>query len=103
MNDRFGWNLSSVDAIKWAMIDRNTTKTGITGGIGLAILKEFIMKNKGMMQIVSDDGFYQFGHEGETTTLLSGRFPGTVVNLEFKTDDSCSYSLKSEIDKKNIF
>lgn len=58
------------------------------------------MKNKGMMQIVSDDGFYQFGHEGETTTLLSGRFPGTVVNLEFKTDDSCSYSLKSEIDKK---
>ena len=103
VNDRFGWNLSSVDAIKWAMIDRNTTKTGITGGIGLAILKEFIMKNKGMMQIVSDDGFYQFGHGGETTALLTRRFPGTVVNLEFKTDDSCSYSLKSEIDKKNIF
>ena len=55
------------------------------------------------MQIVSDDGFYQFGHGGETTALLTGRFPGTVVNLEFKTDDSCSYSLKSEIDKKNIF
>lgn len=103
VNDRFGWNLSSVEAIKWAMIDRNTTKTEITGGIGLAILKEFIMRNKGMMQIVSDDGFYQFGYEGESTSLLSGRFPGTVVNLEFKTDDICSYSLKSEIDKKDIF
>jgi hypothetical protein len=103
VNRRFNANLTSVQAITWAVQDKHTTKEGVTGGIGLALLKEFITKNKGKMQIVSDDGFYQFGHQGEESNIFTGSFPGTIVNLQFKTDDNSSYVLSSEVSNENIF
>jgi hypothetical protein len=103
VNDRFKTNLSSVQAIKWAVEDKNTTKVGVTGGIGLALLKEFITKNKGKMQIISDDGFYQFDTQGEQLQIFRGAFPGTIVNLQFKTNDTSSYILQEELTHNNIF
>ncbi len=103
INERFGKNLSAVQAIKWAVQDRNTTKIGVTGGIGLPILREFIVRNKGLMQIVSDDGFYEYSHLGEKEYTMSAKFPGTVVNLQFCTDDHASYLLASEVNVNNIF
>jgi len=103
VNDRFNSSLSSVQAIKWAIQDKNTTKVGITGGIGLALLKEFIEKNRGKIQIISDDGFYQFDLQGEIGRFFNGAFPGTIVNLQFRTDDNSSYVLKGEFDNNNIF
>jgi anti-sigma regulatory factor (Ser/Thr protein kinase) len=103
INRRFGSNLDSATAIRWATQDKHTTKEGISGGIGLALLKEFILKNKGKMQIISDDGFYQLDHTGEQSSLFVGSFPGTIVNLQFKTDDTSSYHLISEVDLNDIF
>jgi hypothetical protein len=103
INRRFGRNLSSTQALKWAVQDKKTTKQDVSGGIGLAVLKEFIGINKGKMQIVSNDGFYQFDDNGEDLRLFNGEFPGTIVNLQFRTDDSNNYSLKSEIDINDIF
>ncbi len=99
---RFGRNISSIDAISWAVKDRMTTKD-IPGGIGLALLREFIDKNSGKMQIVSGDGFYQYEAKEEKKMLFRGSFPGTIVNLQFKTDDSSSYSLGNEINMDEIF
>ena len=103
INRRFNSNLTTMQAIKWAVQDKKTTKKGVSGGIGLALLKEFVEKNKGKMQIVSDDGFYQFDCEGEIVQEFKGNFPGTIVNLQFRTDDRNNYSLKSEIDINDIF
>ena len=103
VNQRFNSNLEAYQAIEWAVRDKNTTKQGITGGIGLAVLKEFIEKNKGKMQIVSGDGFYQFDSSGIKTKLFDGSFPGTIVNLQFCTDDFNNYSLVEEIDVNDIF
>ena len=103
INRRFGRNLSATQALKWAVQDKKTTKQDVSGGIGLAVLKEFIGINKGKMQIVSNDGFYQFDDNGENLRLFNGEFPGTIVNLQFRTDDSNNYSLKSEIDINDIF
>ncbi|MCH7397874.1 ATP-binding protein [Belliella sp. DSM 107340] len=103
INRRFGSNLSATQAINWAIQDRRTTKVDISGGIGLAVLKEFISMNKGKMQIVSSDGFYQFGCDGELLRKFEGEFPGTIVNLQFRTNDKINYSLKSEIDINDIF
>ena len=94
-------NLTSSQAIKWAIIDTHSTKD-VTGGIGLALLKEFIEKNKGKMQIVSDSGFYEFGKTGEISKEFQGRFPGTIVNLQFNTNDNCNYYLKNEININDI-
>ncbi|MFN6378236.1 MAG: ATP-binding protein [Flavobacteriales bacterium] len=96
VNRRFGTDLSAIQAIKWATKDKNTTKEEVTGGIGLALLKEFVEMNKGKMQIVSSNGFYEFSAKGETVVAFSDEFPGTIVNLQFRTDDMSSYKLVSE-------
>lgn len=98
INNRFKENktpLTSIQAIKWALIDGNTTKTDVSGGLGLSLLTEFIKLNKGKFQIISDDGFYEFG-KAEHSYTLDAPFPGTVVNMEFRTDDVYSYRLSSE-------
>ena len=103
INSRFNSNLSSVQAIKWATKDKHTTKIDVTGGIGLALLKEFIEKNRGKLQIISYDGFYQFDSQGEQIQFFNGFFPGTIVNLQFRTDDNSSYILKNELNNNDIF
>ena len=103
INNRFDSNLTSPQALKWAVQDKKTTKEGTPGGIGLAVLKEFTEVNKGRMQIISNDGFYQYDTEGEVLKSFKGEFPGTIVNLQFRTDDNNNYSLKSEIDINDIF
>jgi len=103
VNKRFNVNLNAVQAIKWAVQDKNTTKIGISGGIGLAFLKEFVTKNNGKMQIISNNGFYQYDESGEETKLFDSDFPGTIVNLQFRTDDNNSYILQQEVDINDIF
>lgn len=105
VNNRFQSELTSLQAIKWALVDKHTTKRDITGGIGLAFLKEFIKNNKGLLQIVSNDGYYSFNEKSEQYKLFSGQFPGTIVTIKFRTDDKHHYSLKSEkdINLENIF
>ena len=103
INQRFKKNLTSTQAIQWATNDRHTTKIGVSGGLGLALLKEFIEKNKGKIQIISDDGFYQFDSKGEDIKLFHGSFPGSIVNLQFRTDDVSTYTLADEVRLDDIF
>ena len=103
INRRFGRNLNAIQALEWAVEDTHTTKINISGGIGLALLKEFVDKNKGKMQIISNEGFYQYDTNGAITKIFRGEFPGTIVNLQFNTNDRQNYSLTSEIDINDIF
>jgi len=89
---------SSVDAIRWAMKEGNTTKTGSQpGGFGLALLQEFINHNHGKIQIVSRQGYYEFSKEMPIFAKLDADFLGTTINLEINTKDNNSYCLSSEI------
>lgn len=99
----FNKSITSEQAIKWAVQDKNTTKQGVPGGIGLAFLREFIKINKGKIQIVSYDGFYEYSWNKEFSYTLNSEYPGTIVNLRFKTDDSNSYSLIGEFETNDIF
>ena len=102
VNRKFNSKLSAEQAIKWAVQDKNTTKD-ITGGIGLAMLKEFTEYNNGKIQIISSDGYYQFSKGLESTDSFEGAFPGTIINIQFKTNDNSSYILKKELDINKIF
>jgi hypothetical protein len=103
VNRRFNRNLTSIQAIKWATTEGHSTKVGISGGIGLALLKEFVKKNNGKIQIVSDDGFYQLDANGEQKKLFSYPFPGSIVNVQFRTDDIASYALMNEPRTEDLF
>ncbi|MGB6064249.1 MAG: hypothetical protein WBG50_05550 [Desulfomonilaceae bacterium] len=104
IEDNLGLNLSAEDAIEWATQGTNTTKRGrIPGGLGLKLLSEFIQRNGGRLQIVSDRGYWCLEQGGTRKTSLNGSFPGTVVNIEINTSDVRSYCLKSELSETDIF
>jgi signal transduction histidine kinase len=96
--------MSSTDAIKWALKEGHTTKTGSKpGGMGLKLLKDFIRVNGGKIQIASRQGFYQFSGDKEEFIQLASDLPGTTVNLEINTKDQHTYQLTSETTPTNIF
>ncbi len=104
VNKNTGYNFTAEEAIKWALEGRNTTKRGpIPGGLGLKLLQEFIQLNKGRIQIVSDNGYWELSPRRVWTKGLSHPCPGTVVNIEINTADEISYCLSSEINPQNIF
>jgi hypothetical protein len=103
VNAHFNRNINSIQAIKWAIRDGNTTKVGIPGGIGLSILREFVKLNNGKIQIISDDGFYQIDSDGEKSSFFTASFPGTIINMQFRTDDTNSYGLAGEANYDSIF
>ena len=53
-----GKKLESGEAIFWAMQKQNSTRVGEPGGLGLALLKELILKSNGKIEIISNDGYY---------------------------------------------
>lgn len=93
------YNMTSVDAIEWAMKKGNTTKTGdISGGLGLDLIFQFIQHNKGKIQIISSDGFWEW-HRGKATKMkLNNPFNGTIANLRFNLNDTSHYKLVEETD-----
>lgn len=96
--------MSSVEAIRWALQQGNTTKIGNQpGGMGLKLLSEFITINGGKIQIASRQGFYQFAKGKEHFVKLTSDLPGTTVNLEINTNDTRSYQLSSDVITNRVF
>lgn len=104
VNEYLRNNLSGEDAIKWAVGEDHTTKQGsIPGGLGLSLIRDFLEKNDGKIQIVSANGYWEQREGQEAVNQFSQVFPGTIVNLEFNIEDKSYYSLSSEVDEGNIF
>lgn len=89
--------ISAVDAIEWAMQEGHSTKPNDSGGLGLAILKNFITLNKGTIQVISNNGFWELSTAGIDKRTFNSEFPGTAVNICIKTDDPMKYVLSDEI------
>lgn len=98
-------DIEASDAIEWAMVKGNTTKTGETsGGLGLAVIFNFIKLNRGKIQIISSDGFYEFKNGSVVKKQLNSIFEGTIVNIKFNLNDVNHYVLKEEVGSfENIF
>lgn len=104
VNEYLNENLSGKDAIEWALASGHTTKTGnVSGGLGLDIIFEFIKLNKGRIQIVSSDGFWEYYNNRNVTKTFETPFNGTIANIEVNLNDKKRYKLKEEISLKDIF
>lgn len=91
-------------SIQWATIENNSTKqlvNGKSGGMGLALLKEFIGLNNGNIQICSGNEFWEYTSDKETSTHIDSDFPGTIVTININMKDSKSYALKNEVHDLN--
>lgn len=86
--------ISAIDAIKWALIDTNST-TG-EGGLGLSLLMELIKFSKGSIEIISGNGYYGIKDANETSKELDKSFEGTIISIELNTHMGTYYFLKEE-------
>lgn len=99
-----GSKISSTAAIRWALQEGHTTKTGSQpGGVGLKFLQDFIKLNEGKLQIASRLGFYEYRNGQGEFARLAADYHGTVVNLEINTGDTKAYRLSTEVSPTNIF
>lgn len=95
--------MTSCETLEWAFVEGNTTKQ-IPGGLGLAILRQFIKMNEGTIQMISGDAMLEINGDTATDTKLNLWFPGTIVTVEFNGDDQKTYLMTDELpDKNNLF
>lgn len=90
--------LSPGEAINWAIQKQNSTREGEPGGLGLALLKELILKSNGRLEVISNNGYYFIENQKESYKTLDVEFEGTLINIEFNINDK-KYFLKEELEK----
>lgn len=84
------------NTLLWAMEEGNSTSfTQKPRGIGLSLIKDFVMLNKGEFYIFSHDDTYEFRHTKERFKKLNYPFPGTTVTIGFNLRDDAVYYLNS--------
>lgn len=86
--------MDSVECIKWALKDTNST-TG-AGGLGLSLLMDLIKVSKGSIEIISGNGYYGIKDAQEYTKALEKSFEGTIISIELNTHSGTYYFLKEE-------
>jgi anti-sigma regulatory factor (Ser/Thr protein kinase)/anti-anti-sigma regulatory factor len=95
VNNFLNKDFSGIETIKWALIEGHSTTQG---GFGLTIVKNLVQLQKGKLEIISNDGYYQL-ENGKEKTLLTP-FDGTIVSIELNIDDKFYY-LKGEQNENN--
>ncbi len=104
VNEYLNENLNGDLCIDWAVQYGNTTKQGvISGGLGLDVIMEFLKLNKGKIQIISADGYWENRRGIISKSIFSKPFPGTIVNIEFNLNDDKIYYLDDETPLEGIF
>lgn len=85
------------EALSWAFESGNTTKqSGISRGLGLNLLQDFVSKNHGNLMIFSNDGYVTIGDNGVIYKNKDINFSGTLVNIALRCDEQY-YCLASEV------
>lgn len=65
------------------------------------MIKEFVLENRGRLQIVSDRGIWQADPSGESLTRLDTPYPGTTINIEMNIAVHKSGEVSGDIDSKD--
>lgn len=90
-------SLDSAQSLEWALKPGNTTAaTGVSRGMGLDFLQDFIAKNQGNLKIFSNDGYVNIKDNKVISEIRSINFRGTLVNIALKCDESY-YHLPLEV------
>ena len=89
-------NFSSEEALSWALAYGNSTVRGISRGLGLNLLQEFIQCNEGTLRIFSNDGYVKIEDNKAIYKKQKINFLGTLINITIRCDE-LYYCLDSEI------
>ena len=79
--------LNTCSSIEWAMQDGHTTRSG-SGGYGLPMMRKYVKKMNGLLNIISGDVSYVLSKGQEFITNQEGFWPGTNVIFRIKLLDT---------------
>ena len=95
---------SGKECIEWAVESGNTTKnTDQAGGLGLDLIRRFLVMNQGKLQIHSADGYWEEKKSNNFAENCENSFPGSIINIEFNLRDKNSYITTEEINMSDLF
>lgn len=92
---KINYQLTSSQALKWALETGNSTKQlndGTPRGLGLSDLLEFIGLNEGALYILSNDVYYRYDNGTETFFELKTPIIGTLISVIIISDNDYIYS-----------
>ncbi|NJM00305.1 MAG: sensor histidine kinase [Synechococcaceae cyanobacterium SM2_3_2] len=91
------------DPLEWALKSGTTTREkGVCGGMGLDVLKAFIKKNQGKLEIYSCEGYALINQSVEEYKQSRVSFEGTLANISLRCNEAY-YQLASECDDALLF
>ncbi|OIQ23724.1 MAG: hypothetical protein BM562_18535 [Alphaproteobacteria bacterium MedPE-SWcel] len=97
-------DISAPDAINWAMQPQSTSRIGdIPGGLGLALIREFVSLNGGVLAVASDKGFWRQDGREIAMEGIRASYPGTSIVLEIESDDKTLYDINQQISANDIW
>ncbi|MEL6353892.1 MAG: ATP-binding protein [Cyanobacteria bacterium J06627_28] len=89
-------DLSSTDALEWALRSGTSTKPkDIGSGLGLNLLQSFVIANGGSLKIFSNDSCLIIDDNGVKYKNVTTNFTGTLIDIAFRCDESY-YCLEAE-------
>lgn len=88
--------------MKWAFSEGRTTTSGIGRGMGLDLLRDFIKKNQGNLEIFSHEGYTKITDKEDIYSRVNTYFDGTLVNITLNADSNY-YMLENEVPSGVVF
>lgn len=87
VSQRLDADIPPLRALHWALTEGHTTKRGTPGGVGLKLVRTFVERNRGELQIASGRAFWRYAAGAESLASLPEAFPGTAITLGVNTDE----------------
>lgn len=88
-------DLSSLDTMKWAMQEGNSTSvTDYPRGAGFTLLEKFVTLNNGKMWLCSDSVLCRIENGQKKYKVLEHRIKGTLFIMNIKADAEYIYTVK---------
>jgi len=79
-----------------------TTDTPVPRGMGLDLVKDFVQKANGCLELFSQDGYARVDADGERYENIGPIFAGTLVQIRLSCDDRF-YLLSNELNQQPFF
>ncbi len=93
--------MRSGEALRWAFESGTTTRPR-NRGLGLNLLKEFVTRNSGRLEIFSYDAYASIDRRGKTYSERASYFEGTLVNITLQCDEG-SYTVDDGLGDEPLF
>lgn len=95
-----GETISSEYAAKWAFTSGKTTRVDQTGGLGLALVEDFLNVSNGEMKILCNDTKLDIYGNNKKYSFMPINFSGTIIKISMRPSKHGIYGYKNEFEGK---